>query len=246
MALYYIEDGMVQEQKICIGGSLGHHLRKVLRCRLGEKMILVDQKHRKYWVMITQFEPKGLCGTIEKTEERLPQNGIEIILGQGMPKGKKFDMLLQKATELGVTSIFPLVCERSLFKVRSPHLDHDVQRWKSIVFEASQQSERWEPPFLFHPMTLSSFMENLPEFDLGLILWEKEKKINIRSLIHQQPLRKKILILVGPEGGFSEKEVQGLVNKGFISVSLGNRILRTETAGPFVVGLLQYEWGDIG
>ena len=155
-------------------------------------------------------------------------------------------MLLQKATELGVASIFPLLCERSLFKVRSARLDHDVQRWRSIVLEASQQSERWEPPSLSYPRPLSSFMENLPEFDLGLILWEKEEKINIRSLIHQQTVIKKVLILVGPEGGFSEKEVRGVVNKGFISVSLGKRILRTETAGPFLVGLLQYEWGDIG
>ena len=245
MALYYIEDHMVQGKKVRIEGSLGHHLRTVLRCRLGEKLIVVDQKHQKHRVVITQLKPKGLCGTIEETEHQLPKNGIEILLGQGIPKGKKLEMLLQKVTELGVTSIFPLLCERTIFKVRPARLDHDVQRWKSIVLEASQQSERWEPPFLFHPQPLSSFMENLPEFDLGLILWEKEKKVSIRSLIHQQPLKKKILILVGPEGGFSEKEVQGLVNKGFISVSLGERILRTETAGPFLVGLLQYEWGDI-
>ena len=246
MALYYIEDRMVQGQEVLIDGPLGHHLRNVKRCRLGETLIVVDQKFQKYRMSITQLNPKGLCGTIKETEQRFSNNGIEIMLGQGIPKGKKLEMLLQKATELGVTSIFPLLCERSLFKVRPDRLDHDVKRWERIVVEASQQSERWEPPLLFPPTTLSSFLENLPKFDLGLILWENEKKINIRSLIRQQPLVKKILILVGPEGGFSEKEVKGVVSKGLISVSLGNRILRTETAGPFLVGLLQYEWGDIG
>jgi 16S rRNA (uracil1498-N3)-methyltransferase len=171
--------------------------------------------------------------------------GVEILLGQGIPKGKKFETVLQKATELGVGSIFPLFCERSIVQFREKRIQHDMQRWQNIVIEASQQSQRLAPPSLSQPCSLELFLENHLDFDLGLLLYEKEKKTGIRSYLRKKPIQKKVLILIGPEGGFSEKEVEGVVNKGFVSVSLGERVLRTETVGPFLVGLLQYEWGDI-
>lgn len=245
MAFFYIEQKAIRDGEIYIEGPLVFHLRKTLRCRMGERITVVDPFRNKYSLVITQLNPKGIRGKVEEVQAPPLDSGVEVLLAQGIPKGRKFETVLQKATELGVESIFPLFCERTLVPFREKRIPHDMQRWQNIVIGASQQSQRLVPPQLSEPSPLDLFLENLPDFDLGLLLYEKEKKNGVRSFLRDQPFQKRVLILVGPEGGFSEKEVEDVIKKGFVSVSLGERILRTETAGPFLVGLLQYEWGDI-
>jgi 16S rRNA (uracil1498-N3)-methyltransferase len=246
MALFYIDKQSIHGKDFRISGPLGRHLRDSLRCRPGERIQVVDQNRRKYHLVLTHLNPREVRGEIVEEEAGPDENGVEILLGQGLPKGKKMEVVLQKATELGVASILPLITERTVVRLREDRLSHDMERWRTIVTEAAQQSERWSPPEILKPSTLSAFLEHPPPFDLGLLLWEKEKKQGLGSLIRKQGPRKRVVLLVGPEGGFTEREVQAAVGRGFISVSLGQRILRTETAGPYLVGLLQYEWGDIG
>ncbi len=246
MAFFYIDQECIQGGEVHMGGSLGHHLRSSLRCRVGEKLIVVDPARRKYHLVLTQMDQKGVRGAIEKTEDPPIEVGVEVLLGQGIPKGKKLEVVLQKSTELGVGAIFPFFSDRTVVQPRKERMEHDMQRWRSILEEASQQSQRLASPTLHAPCSLDTFLRNPPEFDLGLFLWEKEKDERVRSVLRKYPSCKKVLILVGPEGGFTEREAERVVQQGFVSVSLGERVLRTETVGPFMAGLIQYEWGDIG
>ncbi len=171
------------------------------------------------------------------------ESSLEIILLQALPERERMEMIIQKATELGVSAILPFESERSISLREREWKQKKAHRWQFIAVKAVQQSRRAKVPYVGECRPFQEALENCDEEGLRILLWEKEGK-NLKSVLRQHPAQK-IYVMVGPEGGFTEGEVKGAKEKRFIPIKLGQRILRTETAAITLVGILQYELGDL-
>jgi 16S rRNA (uracil1498-N3)-methyltransferase len=171
---------------------------------------------------------------------------VSITLGQGLPKADKFEWVVQKTTELGVAEIVPLLTERVVPQLSARHGTPKVARWEKLAREASKQSGRSTVPRLSPPRSLEGFYASYQRADLKLVLWEGEGTRRLRTALAAFAPVTSVAVVVGPEGGLTPREVAQGESYGFIVVGLGERILRTETAGLVAVALLQYQFGEIG
>ena len=246
MPNFFIKKAQIEKGQIRITGELLNHLRDSLRIQKGEKFVCVDEDSNKYIVEVSSVSKALLIGdVIEKTGiEKIPAVYIHLI--QAIPKGPKLDFIIQKSTELGVNAITPVISERSVVRIEKERVKDKSERWKRIALEAAQQSNRMDVPDVALPVTLRDFLSSFIKADLNLLLLEGEQRSGIRDLRHRVQDVKNITLLIGPEGGFSESEVRMAIEKGFIPVSLGELILRTETAPVVALSILQYEFGNMG
>jgi len=169
---------------------------------------------------------------------------LEIVLLQALPEKERMELIIQKATELGAFAILPFQSEKSISLMEREAKQKKAHRWQQIAIKAVQQSRRARVPCVGECRPLQEVLEHLGEEGLKVLLWEKGGE-NLKSVLRQHPAQK-IYAMVGPEGGFTEKEVKSAKGKGFIPVKLGQRILRTETAAISLMAILQYELGDLG
>lgn len=215
-----------------------HHLRSVMRMKAGDPIVLVDGCAKKaYEAVITSID-KHQVGVIlracvaEETEPSSP-----IVAAMALVKGQRWDWALQKLTELGVTTIQPLVTERTIVDIKSPEAKHE--RWMEIVKNASEQSERLCLPEILPVQPLKTWLNQLTLDPNGLywaaVEWSGDP---IQTLL--KPVTGQKLFVIGPEGGWPAHEVTAMLEKGFTPVSLGSRVLRTETAAIVVMSLLGY------
>jgi 16S rRNA (uracil1498-N3)-methyltransferase len=208
--------------------------------------------------IITLTDPKGidLRGRVTRlTEDEASififdafpsptESSLEIILLQALPEKERMELIIQKATELGVFAILPFQSERSISLKEREAKQKKAHRWQHIAVKAVQQSRRAKVPYVGKCRPFQEVLEDCREDGLKILLWEKEGE-NLKNVLKRQ-LSKKIYVMVGPEGALTEGEAKLAEEKGFIPVKLGQRILRTETAAISVVGILQYELGDLG
>jgi 16S rRNA (uracil1498-N3)-methyltransferase len=172
------------------------------------------------------------------------ESPLEIILLQALPEKERMEWIIQKATELGVTAILPFESERSISLKEREGKQKKAHRWQFIAVKAVRQSRRAKVPYIGECRPFQEALENCEEDGLRILLWEKEGK-ELKSVLRQHPAQR-IYVMVGPEGGISQGEAMLAKDKRFIPVKLGQRILRTETAAITLVGILQYELGDLG
>ena len=219
---------------------------KVLRLKNGTQIILADEKGNEFLGIIKEIGRNNLAVTVEKSSI-IPSvsKGPAITLYQGMPKGDKMDLILQKTTELGVTEVIPFLADRSIPRIGKDEANEKIIRWQRIVQEAARQSGRSSIPAI-------AFARGLPEVvqssrhSVKLLLWEEEKSIMLRETLANFSNPETVAIIVGPEGGMSSAEAATAKESGFTSVSLGKRVLRSETAGLAMLAILQFYWGDLG
>ncbi len=228
------------KQRICEGkvrleGDEIRHL-KVLRLKKGDQIEVFNDKRESGLGTIEKVGMKGVEVCIEGVE-KVRKSLILRVLACSAPKNKRFDVLLQKATELGVDKIIPISTKRSIAKPS----ETKINRLKKIIIEAAKQSGRNSVPELNSLITVEKLIKNSREYDLKLVLDPKGKQI---KEVLKGVTRKKIICLVGPEGGFTDEEISLAVENGFEVVSLGKGILRVETAGIAVLSMLNYEFGD--
>jgi 16S rRNA (uracil1498-N3)-methyltransferase len=171
------------------------------------------------------------------------ESSLEIILLQALPEKERMEMIIQKTTELGVSTIIPFQSERSISLKEREAKQKKAHRWQQIAVKAVQQSRRARVPHVGECRPLQEVLGDCREDGLKILLWEKEGE-NLKSVLRQHPTQK-IYVMVGPEGGFTGEEVKLAKKKGFIPVKLGQRVMRTETAAITMVGILQYELGDL-
>ena len=246
MSRFYVEDHHWVGDEIEISGAEARHIQKVLRLKKGDEIVLFDGKGTEYWGIIESQRPHRITVKIGKTNTPRRESPIEIILGQGLLKGSKMDYVLQKTTEMGVSAVFPFISWRTVPKLGGEHAERRWNRWKRIVLESAKQCGRTVPPKIEAIRDLRSILE-WPVRDLvKLILWEKEEMSLKERMGEIDKKSGKFLFLVGPEGGFCEREVSAAKVNGFIPVGLGPRILRSETVGVAILSVLQYEFGDWG
>jgi 16S rRNA (uracil1498-N3)-methyltransferase len=246
MRRFFVQPEFLHQSCGTIDGDLFRHISTVLRLKPGESLLLADGCGHEAIAVIKAIGKNGATVDLEpfypvpSDEAALP-----ITLCQGLPKGEKMDLILQKATELGVSRIVPFNAERSVARLEGERIEKRISRWERIVQESSRQSMRGTVPS-------TGFCGNLQELlarehgDLKLLLWEDEKEQGLRELAKKMEKPGSVSIIIGPEGGLTSEEAAKAEAAGYIPVTLGRRILRTETAGLAVVSILQYLWGDLG
>jgi 16S rRNA (uracil1498-N3)-methyltransferase len=245
MPRFYVSAPHPENDLLTIGGNEARHIRQVLRLRTGDEIIVFDGSGKEYEGTIVEEGPTSVLVSIRNVFPPKKEFRLEITLAQSLLKGEKMDYVIQKATELGVRKIIPFFSSRSIpFLDRSKRLERH-RRWERIAIEASKQCGRRFIPKIeavqdYHSMLSQAFRSSLP-----LILWEKEGK-RLKEILKGSKNKKDVFSIVGPEGGLSPEEVETSKTMGFVSVNMGERILRAETSSLCLISILQYEWGDIG
>lgn len=241
MHRFYLNSNLQPHSKIQIKDEKHHYISRVLRCRVDDLIILFNGDGQDYLARITDVSKKNLSCEIESCQQNNTKSPLKITLIQGLSKGEKMDFVMQKATELGVNDIHPTITEYSTVKLDNTRMIKKQQHWQTIIQSAAEQCGRAELPTL-HPVTsLSTLLAeiNQQKSDLN-ILFSPNAPTSLKTL--SQP--NSVCFLIGPEGGLSENDTTMAEQYQFISATLGNRILRTETAALSAISSAQLLWGD--
>lgn len=243
MHRFYVEERLSAGTKAEIKGDEVGHIRSVLRLKAGDFITLFDGSGWEFKGRIELVGKAGVSVDILEGWEGDTESPIEIVLGQGIPKSDKMDFIIQKATELGVSRIVPLYTERVISKTLS---SGKLERWRKIAIEACKQSGRVKPPVVSGPVRINEFISSSDKSSLRLIPWEGEKAASLKDVLPSSFIESgKVSFIVGPEGGLSENEVELAKRSGYIPVSLGRRILRTETVSLSILSIIQFLYGDL-
>jgi 16S rRNA (uracil1498-N3)-methyltransferase len=245
MPRFYIPNPHIQDGLLKIEGDEVKHIRKVLRLKAGDEILVFDGSGKEFEGAIVEERRSSVMVKVRGIFSSKGDSSLEVTLAQSLLKGEKMDYLIQKATELGVNEIIPFFSARSvpvLEKSRRPNRHH---RWEKIAVEASKQCGRGVVPKIESLQDYSSMLRAAPTDHLRLILWEGDG-LKLKEVLERSGEKTKIFFVIGPEGGFSPDEVDKAKRAGFVAVTLGKRILRAETASLCLLSILQYEWGDMG
>lgn len=245
MSRFFVEPSQVSEDGyITITGTDVKHMKDVLRMNKGDEFTVCDSTGTEYSCSLDGFrEGCAVCEILSQqagdTEPKTP-----CVLLQGVPKGDKMELIIQKNIELGVNRIIPVMMERSVVRFNNDKdKEKKWERWNRIALEASKQCGRLSVPMVEKPVTLKEAISLVKDTDLKMVPYENEEDLRLKSLLRDKN-PESVAFIIGPEGGFAESEVTLLKEAGFTTVSLGKRILRTETAGFAVMSAVRYELED--
>lgn len=234
------------ENKTCIiEGEDVKHISKVLRCRIGEELEICDNDNNEYICEITNIDKSQVELNIVEVVDIKRESDLKIKVYQGLPKGPKMEMILQKLTEVGVDEIILVQTKRTVVKVDDKKEDKKIERWERIIYEAAKQSKRGKIPKLRGVLSFKEALADMKENGFNIAPYENERTKSIKQAIKGVDI-KNIGIFVGPEGGFEDTEIKAIEEIGGQSVSLGPRILRTETASLVASSIVLYELSDLG
>lgn len=228
---FFVSEEQINGENAYIEGSDVNHIANVLRMKPGEELLISVKGDWDYLCKIVDIETDRVnLKVLESMEQReLPVN---ITLLQGIPKSDKLEMIIQKAVELGVSEIIPVKTKRVVVKIDEKKVDTKVNRWNAIAESAAKQSKRSIIPKVYEPMSIDNALEIVKDFGVKLIPYENADGIDkTRKILDNMDKTKNIAVFIGPEGGFEVAEVEIIKNSGFEVITLGKRILRTETAG---------------
>jgi len=246
MRRFFTEDITGKGDLIFLTGKEANHIRNVLRMKRGDTLILMDGKGHHVEARIEELYRKGVRIKIIRNLPPPPPPPIEIHLAQALIKSRPMDFLIQKATELGVDSITPFSSEKPAVRISEKNLSRKMVHWEEIMRAACKQSGRPSLPTLNPPLEFEALIKNaLSKDTLKVLLWEAEKEADLKGLLRSVGQLPRIAAIVGPEGGFTPMEISLARETGFRIVSLGSRILRSETVAITLVSIIQYEWGDL-
>lgn len=224
--------------KINIDGQEARHIMNVMRLKVGDSVVVFDNTGKEYSGKISETKPKSL--TVEIIDTRTPKKETlpYVAIAQAIPKKEKMDYIVEKATELGVSEIIPLLTERTIAEVD----DSRVERWRKIAREASKQCGRTDIPKIRDITDYEALFENISDFDIALFASLYDKSAPIKKAIKDRT-GGLFLVFVGPEGDFSEKEIHSASKYDNIKfISLGQRVLKSDTAGLYILSCLNYEF----
>lgn len=245
MSKFFVKENQINNDKIHILGEDVNHIANVLRMKKEDEVQICNQETgENYITKIISFSKDEIeCEIVKKIIETVESN-VDITLFQGIPKFDKMELIIQKNTEVGVKKIVPVLMERTVVKLDEKTANKKIERWQKIAEVAAKQSMRDILPEIENIIKLQDITKQ--DYDVVLVAYENEEKNMLKQELKklQGKDRYKIAIVIGPEGGISEKEIEILKNMGASFVSLGKRILRTETAGIVMSGNIMYELED--
>ncbi len=247
MPRFFINSKDIFDDNINIKGDDYNHIKKVLRLKCGEIVTLSDGVGNEYEAKIEEFGDGFVHTKVIESYKNATEPPIKVTLYQGLPKSDKMDFIIQKSVELGISRIVPVITERTVVKLSN---EKDAlkkcERWNRISQEAAKQCNRGIIPEIEIPITFKQAIKQTKDKSLSLIPYEKESNNSLKQILRAVSNIIEVSVFVGPEGGFTEQEIEEAVKFGINSVTLGPRILRTETAGIAVLSILMYELGDVG
>ena len=242
MRRFFIETPLLAE--VAIQGQDARHITRVLRLQVGDKLILVAPDGSTGIGEITNLGDEVTLQLIETIIEE-KEAPVNVYLAQGLPKSDKMDYIVQKAVELGVRGVYPMAAEHCVVQYDQAKQKTRRERWQKIAVEAAKQCGRAVVPVVEPVASLASILASVDPETIVLMLYEGQAAQGLKQALAERP-GKSYLLLIGPEGGFSAKEVALCENHGVMVVTMGPRILRTETAALAGVAVVMYEYGDLG
>lgn len=249
MQRYFINENKWFENRVIITGEDHHHITHVMRMEINDKIIVNKHDGQAALGKITEITDNKVEAVLVKW---LPENRelpVEVSIAQGLPKGDKWEFILQKGTELGAHHFVPFQADRSIVKWDSKKLNKKAPRWNKIVKEASEQSHRNIIPTVDTVLAFDQLMKKSSTYDWKFFAYEesarRESTVSLHEHFSQIGQGGSIIVVIGPEGGFTEEEASRFKREGFQSVRLGPRILRTETAPLYVLSSLSYYFEEM-
>jgi 16S rRNA (uracil1498-N3)-methyltransferase len=247
MRHFFIDPSAATSSLVTIQQSEAHHIKNVLRLRPGDRIKLFDGTGFEYEAVIRKMSAAKVDVEILSKVRATMRSGTQIIVAQAFLKEKKMDDLVRKLCELGVAKWVPFFSQRSIARPDASRLAGRTRRWHRIAAEALKQCRRADLPEIVGPLSFKEVLDFSKTCDLNIVFWENEST-PLNSAIESNathPIRK-ILLMLGPEGGFTQQEIETAEQSGFFLAGLGPRILRAETATLAAVTLVQYLFGDMG
>ena len=243
---FFIKEIEARDGFCRITGSEARHITKALRMGRGDRIILMDGKGGRFLAIVESTGGQEVLVALERSLPQPPPSPVEITLCQALLKSHSMDMVVEKTSELGVCRIFPFSSARTVVRLDERRFAHKARRWREIGHCATKQSDRRTPPEIGPLLLFGDLVARWQkEKALKVIFWEEEGEKHLKGLLRASFPVKKVIGIVGPEGGFTREEIWTARGAGFTSISLGQRVLRAETAAITTVAIVQYEWGDL-
>lgn len=247
MKKFFVNEDQINNNVIEIINEDVNHIKNVLRLE-EETLIQISDGVKNYISKIITIEKdKVICQIIEELENE-NEAKVQIDIYQGLPKSDKMEYIIQKCTELGVNQYFPVNMKRSIVKLSGKDEEKKILRWQKIAEGAAKQSGRDIIPKVYNIQNMNNVCNNIQNYDIVLVAYELEKDNSLKRELEKIKINKnaKIAILIGPEGGIEEEEIDLLKKNGAKIISLGKRILRTETVALVVSSIIMYEFNELG
>ncbi len=247
MARFFVSKENIYNDIITITGNDVNHIKNVLRLKPGDQIDICDGSSNDYIAVIEALEKNEVKTKILDRIGNQNESEIKVMLFQGIPKSDKMDTIIQKNVELGIHSIYPVITDRTVVKIdRGTSAVKKTERWQRIALEAAKQCQRGIVPSVGNMLSFKEALKTaVNNSELSIIPCLREKDNTMRRVINNRSL-KSVSVFIGPEGGFSDEEADLAEKSGVVPVTLGPRVLRTETAGFVVLSLIMYELGDLG
>lgn len=241
MYRFFVEENQIGEDRITITGKDVNHIRNVLRMNVGEKVLISNGMDREYVCSIDNILKDEVQVIIEDVNGPARELPVKVTLFQGLPKSDKMEWIIQKAVELGVHQVIPVATKRAVVRLEGKKEVNKQRRWQAISESAAKQSKRMYVPEVSHVMSFKEALAYAKNLDVILLPYERAKGMQeTKAIINSIKPGQSIGIFIGPEGGFDEKEVEQSMDEGAKAITLGKRILRTETAGLTVLSVLMF------
>ncbi len=233
----------IKDNKVTVSGDEAHHIINVMRMKKGDEFIACVGDETEYLSEITEITETVVYADIKDITRSAAEPEIKVTIFQGLPKGDKLELIIQKAVELGVYEIVPVQTKRAVVKIEEKKKQTKAERWNKISASAAKQSGRGIVPEVKTPVSTKEAAEMMKSFDLAIVAYEEETETTLKSVLKESKDVKTVGIFIGPEGGIDSAEFDILTKSGAKSVTLGKRILRTETAPIAMLAMLMYEYG---
>ena len=241
MANFYIESNQINGNNALITGEEAQHISRVLRMKKGDHVILCDGEGIFYEAVLSDFTEKSVTAEILSSRRAETEPNVAVTIFQGVPKNPKLETIIQKLTEIGAAELVPVDTSRAVAKLDK---EAKVQRLRKIAREAAKQSKRGIVPEVSEAVSFEEAVKRAATSDLAIIAYEEETELSLKDALKGKT-PKSVAVMIGPEGGFEKEEVEKAKKAGLISVSLGKRILRTETAPLVICAAVLYELGEM-
>ncbi|GIP39590.1 ribosomal RNA small subunit methyltransferase E [Paenibacillus sp. J31TS4] len=251
MQRYFVPAQQMKADVVHITGDDAHHLTRVMRAKPGDEVIAANGADREVLVRIREIEKEAVVADIVEERPLSGESPVTVWIAQSLPKGDKMETVIQKGTEVGAARFLPFLSERTVVQYDARKEAKRLDRWRKIAKEAAEQAHRSRIPEVEAPLSWKELLALAGQADLALLCYEKEEGRSFKEWLRAQfappagPAQT-VLVVIGPEGGFTEREAEEAQAAGCRTVSLGSRILRTETAALVALTCIMYETGEMG
>jgi 16S rRNA (uracil1498-N3)-methyltransferase len=248
MQRYFVEKDQIRDHIVTITGDDAHHIQRVMRSRVGESLMVSDGTGREAIAEITELDKEAVILRITEERDAASEPVVKVWIAQSLPKGDKMETVIQKCTETGAVRFIPFLSARTIVQYDGKKEAKRLERWQKIAKEAAEQAHRGIIPAIDGPRTWKQLLALLPETAVALICYEQEKGYGLKEALTQigeAGQSGPVMLIIGPEGGFEPAEVEEILAAGGQCVSLGRRILRTETAALVGLSCILYEYNEI-